>query len=396
MSLLIKNLTLVLEDSVLENAWLTVEDGRIADFGHGTAPEVSGESVDGEGAYLMPGFVDTHVHGGGDASFNDGTEEAWLTALRLHLKGGTTTILPTFTSDTKEAYLENIQVFNFLKENEGKYPDIPHLAGLHLEGPYFSPQQCGAQAGDVIRNPDKAEYEELLAACPYIKRWSVACELDGALEFGLRLRELGITAAIGHSNATWEQANKAVEEGGFDLVTHLYSSCSSLHRNGPYREGGVVEAAFLRDDLNVEMIADGVHLPPLFMQLIYKIKGEDRISLITDCTRPGGTDYVEGQPVFFDRDKKQKGFLENNVAVVESRECFGGSIATTSRLVRTVVQQSGISLPSAVKMAALTPAKMLGLDSEIGSIEKGKRADLVLMDRDLQLKMCFLDGKRVV
>ena len=396
MSLLIKNVDLVLPERILEKAWLLAEEGRISRIGQSDAPDTADEVIDGQGAYLMPGFVDTHVHGGGGFSFNDGTMEAWLTALRLHLRGGTTTILPTFTSDTKDAYLENIRIFNQLKATEESYSDIPHLAGLHLEGPYFSPQQCGAQAGDIIRKPDKAEYEELLAACPHIKRWAVACELEGAMEMGRRLSELGICAAIGHSNATWEQANAAVEEGGYSLVTHLYSSCSSLHRNGPYREGGVVEAAFLNSDLDVEMIADGVHLPPLFMQLIYKIKGEDHISFITDCIRPGGTEYVEGQPIFLDRDKKQRGFLENNVAVVESRECFGGSIATTSRLVRTAVQQADISLPSAVKMASLTPARLLGLDNEIGSIEPGKKADLVLMDRALELKMCFLDGRRLV
>lgn len=396
MSLLIKDVNLVLPDRVIEGGWLAVKDGVIADFARGEVPAPACDEVlEGNGAYLMPGFVDTHVHGGGGFSFNDETEAAWLTALRLHLKGGTTTIVPTFTSDTQASFLKNIAIFNDLKEREESFTDIPHLAGLHLEGPYFSPLQCGAQAGDIIRNPNKAEYEEILAACPYIKRWSIACELEGALEMGQRLKELGICASIGHSNATWEEANRAVEEGGYSCVTHLYSSCSTLHRNGPYREGGVVEAAFLRDDLDVEMIADGVHLPPLFMQLIYKIKGEDHIAMVTDCIRPGGTNYTEGEMVYLDREKTQRGFLENRVAVLETRACFAGSIATTSRLIRTAIVDAGFPIPSAVKMLTLTPARMLGLDDRIGSIEKGKQADLVMMDRNFNLELCFLNGRAV-
>jgi N-acetylglucosamine-6-phosphate deacetylase len=184
-------------------------------------------------------------------------------------------------------------------------------------------------------------------------------------------------------------------DAGYSCVTHLYSGCSSLHRNGPFREGGVVEAAFLLDDLDVEVIADGVHLPPPFLRLIFKIKGPEKVALITDCIRPGGTHYHEGDVAYDDIEKAHPVLLENQVAIMPDRKNFAGSIATSSRLVRTIVQKCGISLPEAVRMAALTPARMLGLEQEIGSIAVGKRADLLLMDKSLNIEECFLSGASV-
>lgn len=396
METLISNVMLVLPERLCgPEAWLMAKDGRIAGFGVGHQPDVPGaRRLDGCGAYLCPGFVDTHVHGGGGADFRDGTEEAYLRALHVHLAGGTTTIVPTLSSATKETMLQSISVFNHLKGNEDALSSIPRLAGLHLEGPYFSQQQRGAQDPEIIRDPDPAEYREILAATPHIRIWSIACELPGALELGRELAGRGICASIGHSNATAEQAIAAVE-AGYSSVTHLYSSCSYLHRNGPYREGGVVEAAFLLRDLDVEVIADGVHLPPLFLRLIYGIKGAEHITLVTDCIRPGGVPCHEGDMSYDDVGKKHPVYLENDVAVVPDRSSFAGSIATTSRLVRTMVQKCGVGLPEAVRMASLNPARRLGLGGEIGSIALGKRADLLLLDRQLVVQRVLLSGDEV-
>jgi N-acetylglucosamine-6-phosphate deacetylase len=395
MQRLIKNVTVVLPDMLLKEAWLLISGDRIAGFGKGTAPVLAeAEVVEGNGGFLSPGFVDTHVHGGCGADFRDGTKEAFLAALRAHLFGGTTTIVPTLSSAAKETLLNSIEIYNGLKEHESALTQIPHLAGIHLEGPYFSQEQKGAQDSELIRNPDPKEYFEILGATEHIRRWSVACELPGALALGRELEKRGICASIGHSNATMKQAITAYD-AGYSCVTHLYSGCSSLHRNGPFREGGVVEAAFLLDDLDVEVIADGVHLPPPFLRLIFKIKGPEKVALITDCIRPGGTHYHEGDVAYDDIEKAHPVLLENQVAIMPDRKNFAGSIATSSRLVRTIVQKCGISLPEAVRMAALTPARMLGLEQEIGSIAVGKRADLLLMDKSLNIEECFLSGASV-
>ncbi len=391
MNRLFINAVLVLEDRLLENAWLLTNEKTIIDFGTGRTPESDDETKveDVKGCFLSPGFIDTHVHGGGGADFLDGNEEAFITALQTHYHGGTTTILPTFSSASKDDIFTGINVFNSLKQKEANLQGIPHLAGLHLEGPYFSLAQCGAQDTDYIRNPDPKEYEEILNATPYIRKWSVACELPGALEFGTILREREICASIGHSNATAEQAIIAVKEYGYNCITHLYSSCSYLHRNGPYREGGVVEAAFLLKDLMVEVIGDGRHLPPLFLKLIWQIKGTEKICLITDCIRPGAHPYVDGQIDYSDKEKKHPIILENGVAIVQDRTCFAGSISTMSNVVKVMTQDVGIPLFEVVRMASLNPAIMLGIADKVGSIQQGKRADLVVLNRDLSVQGVF-------
>lgn len=396
MSLLIQNARLVLPYHILEGAWLVCEEGRIARYGNTSLrQETFSETLDAGGCLLCPGFVDLHVHGGAGADFRDGTEQAFLRAMQAHLAGGTTTMLATLSSASPDTTLQSIGVYRQLLEKERQLPPVPRLAGMHLEGPYFSQKEKGAQDPALIRLPDPAEYMRILEQAPFLRRWSIACELPGALELGSLLHARGIGASIGHSDATTEQVYRAFEHG-FCSVTHLYSGCSTLHRNGPFREGGVVEGAYLIDEMDVEVIADGVHLPPDFLRLIYKIKGPDHIALITDSIRAGASDMPEGAEVYDDLERTHPLILEGGVAILPDRTCFGGSIATTSRLVRTMVQQAGVELPAAVRMAALTPARMLGMDSQIGSIARGKQADLVLLDDGLNVKAVLRDGRKVI
>lgn len=396
MRLLIDHARLILPYHILPDAWLLCEEGRIAGYGRGSAPQDGYDArLDVNGDYLSPGFVDLHVHGGAGADFRDGDEASFVTAMRAHLAGGTTTMLATLSSAAPETILQCLDVYGEMLKRQAELPPLPRMAGVHLEGPYFSQKERGAQSGDLIRLPDPAEYERILQRAPFLRRWSIACELPGALELGSLLHKRGIGASIGHSDATTEQVYRAFEHG-FRSVTHLYSSCSTLHRNGPYREGGVVEGAYLIDEMDVEVIADGVHLPPDFLRLIYKIKGPDHIALITDSIRAGAADISEMAEVYDDKEKKHPLVIENGVAVLPDRSCFGGSIATTSRLVRTMVTKAGVDLPAAVRMAALTPARMLGLDAEIGSIAHGKCADLVVLNGDLQVTGVIRDGQKVL
>jgi len=390
---IIYNVSVILPDRLLEPGWVGITDGRIETVQPGQPePEIlSGAQLvtNGEGGYLSPGFIDLHVHGGDGADFCDRGEESFLRALRAHFLGGTTTIVPTLMSAGLENILTSGANFDSISQNWEAHAAIPRLAGLHLEGPYFSQKQLGAQDAAFVRNPDPGEYETILDQLPHIARWSAACELPGAMELGDTLSRRGITPCIGHSDATTAQVRQAMNHG-YQCVTHLYSSCSMVHRNGPYREGGIVEAAYLLDELDVEMIGDGIHLPPDFLNLIYKIKGPEHIALITDCIRPGGTNLPDGTLTYSDEKKNRPVIIRGGVAVMPDNTCFAGSVATMAQVVRACTLQAGIPLWDVVKMASLTPARMLGLAGKRGSIQPGKEADLLILDRQLNIQTILL------
>ena len=254
----IVNGRLVLPYGVREGSIL-IEDGRIADVTIGQSPSPSdADVIDAGGRYVSPGFIDMHTHGAGGYDFMDGTVDDIYGACRAHLEHGTTTILPTSMTSTKESLFDFIGLFNSVELVKDGCPEI---LGLHLEGPYFAASQCGAQDPAFLRAPDKAEYAMLLAACPDILRWTIAPELPGALEMGDWLAAHGAAASVGHSNATYEQVCEAALHG-FRSITHLYSVMSTITREGGYRRAGVVESAYLLPGLFCELIADGRHLPP--------------------------------------------------------------------------------------------------------------------------------------
>ena len=263
-----------------------------------------------------------------------------------------------------------------------------------MEGPYCSGEALGAQNTLTYRDPDFNEIEQYVALAPYIRKWTAAPEREGGMAFGRYCEKHGILASIGHSGATLSQVYQAWDNG-YRSITHLYSACSSYHRNGAYREAGIVEAAWLIDDMDVEMITDGVHLPKEFLQLIYKIKGPDHISMITDAIRYAGVDVPDGSFVPYEDGQDSGVWIENGVALVPSRACFAGSIATFDRLVRTAAKIAGIGLVDVIRMSTLTPARMIGLDKEIGSISRGKRANLLMFDDDISIKHIILRGKMV-
>ena len=389
MKMLFKNAKVVLKDSIIESDVLT-ENGKIAKIGE--IKESIDNIVDLGGSYLCPGFVDIHNHGGAGYEFIDATEEAYLSALRAHLAGGTTTIVPTFSSYPLSMILSAVSVFNELKKKEAEIDGIPHLAGLHMEGPNFASAQAGAQDPSIIHPPRREEYEAILAATPYVKRWSVAPELEGALEFGKYLSERGINASIGHSVANTDTTLEATKYG-YDTVTHVYSGCSLVHRNGAFREGGVVEGAFLSDELTVEIIADGAHLPKELLKLIYKIKGPDKIVMVTDCIRPGGESFPDGTVLPYDKEKGIDITIERGVALLPGGKAFAGSLATTSHLVRIMVNLAEIPLYEVCRMMSLNPAKVLKMDDTIGSIEVGKNADFTVLDNNLEVEKVVLNGK---
>lgn len=361
-------------------------NGRIAAI---TAQDMpAGELIDACGRYVSPGFVDIHTHGGGDADFMDGTSEAFLTAAGLHARHGATTIIPTATSGSAEEMAGMEAALEEAQRRNARGADMP---GLHLEGPYFALSQRGAQDPRYVRNPDPAEYGAILDRARYILRWSAAPELEGALEFGRALRERGILAAIGHSDADYDQVARAVE-AGYEHVTHLYSCMSTVHRKNAYRYAGIVEAAYLMDELTVEVIADGVHLPAPLLQFVYRFKGPDKVALITDSMRGAG--MPDGLSVLGSRKTGQQVLLEDGVAKLMDRSAFAGSVATADRLVRNMVRLARAPLADAVKMATSTPARIMKL-ADRGALRAGLRADVVLFDEDIHVSRTIVNGQTV-
>lgn len=365
---------------------IVIDGDRIeAVLPHGAAdPSMPG--IDGEELYLSHGFIDIHLHGGGGADFMDGTEEAWRAAAALHLRHGTTCITPTTLSATREELLSAFDIFYRCRSD---LKDGARMLGLHLEGPYFSPAQAGAQDPSQLRNPDPQECAEILERCPDILRWSLAPELPGALDLGRELKARGITAAIGHSDATYSQVVSAVE-AGYTHVTHLYSGCSTITRQGGFRRGGVVEAAYVLPQLTSEIIADGCHLPPELLQMAYRFIGPKRLCLVTDAMRAAG--QTQGESILGSLSQGQRVIIEDGVAKMPDRTAFAGSVCTADRLVRNMVRLAGATLPEAVEMMTQTPARVIGKQNETGTVAPGRKADLVLFDAEIRVRRVWTDG----
>ncbi len=367
---------------------VVVQEGVICEI-HEREVEVPDATVlDAAGMYLAPGFVDIHVHGGGGYDFMDNTEEAFLKIAALHARHGTTALVPTTLTAEKKDLLQTLSVYR--RANERNYHGAGFL-GMHLEGPYFAQNQRGAQDPRYIRNPDSAEYEEILSASTDIVRWSAAPELKGAIAFGRRLRQKGILAAIAHTDALYDDVLLAYENG-YSLATHLYSAMSGVTRRNAFRYAGAIESALLLD-MDVEIIADGIHLPAPLLKLVYKIKGADRTALITDAMRAAG--MPEGESTLGSLRDGLKVLVEDGVAKLCDRSAFAGSVATADRLVRTMVQRAEVPLLEAVHMATNTPARIMGAQDRKGSIVPGKDADLIIFDSDINVHATLVRGNLI-
>jgi len=359
-----------------------LRDGKIV--GSGSPGD---KVIDAAGCYVSPGFIDIHVHGGGGYDFMDGDAAAFIGVAETHVRYGTTAMLPTTLTGSAEELLHILDVYERVAPQNTRGAQF---LGMHLEGPYFAMNQRGAQDPRYIRNPDPAEYMEILRRAHLVRRWSAAPELPGALEFARYAREKGVLVSWAHTDAIYEQ----VVEGwnnGYSLATHLYSAMTGVTRRNAFRYAGAVEAAFLIDDMDVEIIADGVHLPGPLLHLVYKIKGAARTALITDAMRAAG--MPEGASVLGNIHHGLNVIVEDGVAKLPDRSAFAGSVATADRLVRTMVQTAGVSLIEAIRMITATPATILGLARSKGAILPGYDADLVIFDEDIKVRATIVNGQ---
>jgi N-acetylglucosamine-6-phosphate deacetylase len=384
----ITNGTIITPFRQITDGTVVVENNKIIGIHKGNVEVPDAEEIDARGQYISPGFIDIHIHGGGGSDFMDGTVEAFLNIAETHARYGTTSMVPTTLTAEKPDLLNTLDVYEQAKQ---KNSNGASFLGIHLEGPYFALSQRGAQDPRYIRNPDPAEYEEILAYSDSIVRWSAAPELEGAIAFGQRLKQKGILAAVAHTDALYDEVLEAYDNG-YSLATHLYSAMSGVTRKNAFRYAGTIESAFLLD-MDVEIIADGVHLPEALLKLIYKIKGADKTALITDAMRAAG--MPPGESILGSLKDGLRVIVEDGVAKLPDLTAFAGSVATFDRLVRNMVYVAGVNLPEAVRMASTTPARIMGVDDKKGSIAIGKDADLVIFDAQINVSTTMVNGRIV-
>lgn len=385
----IYNARIITPHTIIENGSILVSGKKITAISEKNIETEDTIAIDAKGKYVAPGFIDIHVHGGGGHDFMDGSENAFLKIAQLHARYGTTSMLPTTLTSSKEELLQTLAIYeNAHKKNING----AQFLGMHLEGPYISINQIGAQDARYIRNPDPAEYREILSATSCIKRWSSAPELKGSMELGRFLKSKNILPAIAHTDAIYEEVVEAFNNG-YSLITHLYSAMTGVTRRNAFRYAGVIESAYLIDEMDVEIIADGVHLPPPLLKLVYKIKEPDRIALITDAMRAAG--MPEGESILGSIHNGLKVIVEDGVAKLPDRSSFAGSVATTNRLLKTMVQMAGISITDAVKMLTTTPARIINVSDTKGELVAGKDADIVIFDDDFSIQKTLVQGKVV-
>lgn len=358
---------------------LLFEEGKITALTQ-EAPR-GADVLDARGLYVSPGFIDIHTHGGGGYPF-EGSVSDIVAGCRFHLTHGTTTICPTISAAPFADMARSVSNIKAAMQ------ELPTILGAHLEGPYLSAKQAGAQAPDFITPPCVTEYLPLLEKHgDVIARWTYAPENDKDCAFARALVAHGVLPSAGHTDALYEDMVRA-ETAGCRLVTHLYSCTSTITREMGFRRLGVIESAYLSDDMFVEIICDGKHLPPELIRLIVKIKGYDRVALVTDSLALAGTSLTEGRMQATDF------IIEDGVCKLRDRTAFAGSIATADRLLRVAVKEADIPLPDAVRMLTETPARVMGL-SDRGTLAVGMRADIVLFDGDIHISTVFANGKTV-
>lgn len=371
----------------IKSGVLLIEDGRISGI---TAkdPE-NARIIDAGGRYVSPGFIDMHTHGAGGADFMDGTVDAWITAAEMHARHGTTLLYPTTLTSSDEELFRTFEIYEDAYKANKKGSAF---GGLHLEGPYFSPDQAGAQDRRYLRNPVSEDYVRILDKTDKIVRWSAAPELPGIGRFGRELEKRGIMASIAHTNAVFEECDMAFRNG-FKHATHFYSCMSTITRREGYRYAGAIEYGYWQDGMTVEIIADGVHVPASLLRLIVKLKGFDKIALVTDSMRGAG--MPDGPSILGGFSNGQKVIIEDGVAKMPDRSCFAGSVATADRLVRTMINDGGCSLEQAVRMMTLNPATFMNVSRSKGSLEPGKDADIVIFDDNINVSVTIINGKVV-
>lgn len=365
----------------LEGGSVIIDGNKILAVSNSDLHIVDAEIIDAKGCYVVPGGVEMHVHGGGGRDFMEGSEEAFRVAIKAHMKHGTTSIFPTLSSSTVPMIEAACETCEKLMAEENS-----PVLGLHLEGPYFNPKQAGAQIPEWIKAPVPEEYEPLLDKYSCIKRWDEAPELPGSVEFIQCCRKHGVVASIGHTRATYEDV-VAGHKAGMMHATHFYNAMPVVYKEHEFKVPGTVESVYALPDMTIELIADGIHVPPVMLKVAYKIKGVEKTALITDSLAYAAS---EGNVL-----AEARVIMEDGVCKLADRSVLAGSIATMDVLIRTCIKKADIPMIDVFRMASETPAKIMGVFDRKGSIEEGKDADIIVFDKDINLTYVMQMGKEI-
>lgn len=365
------------------NGWvldhsLLIEDGKILDIA-GSLPIQGAEVVDARGMYIVPGYVAMNVYGAKGHTFNEGTEEAFDIITKSHLQHGATTIFPTLSPTTRDRIIELDELCSKMMEK-----DDTTIKGLHVVSPYLSEDMTKEQY--KVKNPDPTEYNIILEKTKCIKRWDAAPELPGSSVLAKAIKEKGILPVISHTIAEYKEVLEGFE-AGFTHTAQLYNAMPGFHKKREYKYEGTVESVYLIDDMTTEVIADSKHLPATILRLVYKIKGVEKLALVTAAL--AYADY-DGEV-----NPDDNVYIENGVCKVKGVNHLAGSIATMDTLVQNMVLKVGTTLRDAVRMASETPAKIMGIYDQVGSLEKGKEANVLILNHHYEICGIWSKGKQV-
>ncbi len=358
-------------DKFMQDCPILLENDTILSVGEKIEPNGDIREIDATGLTVLPGLVDMHTHGRAGYDFATANADGMRKMKQSYLEHGVTTVFATLASATKDEWLRAIR-------------DIQAVGfdGIHFEGRYLNPAKRGAHNPDLLVPLDPKDLSDCMQAVKVPLHITSAFELDRDGSFAKCAKDFGATLSIGHTNATAEETKKAVRNG-VDCFTHLYNAMPPLH----HREGGAVAVA-LYEDLWTELIVDGLHICPDMVRLTYKIKGKDRLILITDSMEatgcPDGEYAIAGEKV-----------IVRNGRAETLTGALAGSTLNLWQGVKNLMQMTGASLADAVRCATLNPAKATKIDNLVGSIEKGKRADLILVDDNLELRTVIARGEKV-
>ena len=364
----------------IDGGSLLVNDDRILAITGSTLPLENAELVDASGRYIIPGYVAMNIYGAAGSQFHDGTEEAFNTIINAHLAHGTTTIFPTVGTVGYDKLVASGKLCTKLMEGGNRI-----IGGLHVVGPYLSPEITKGRY--EVKEPNRTMYEHIISELPCIKRWDAAPELPGAPEFARFLTKKGILPAISHTMAEYEDVKMGLD-AGFTHAAQLYNSMPGFHKRREYKYEGTVESVLLIDEMTTEVIADCVHLPATILRLVYKLKGVSKTALVTAALRYAAYD---GEELAF-----SKVYIDNGVCKLKSDGTVAGGISTMDQLVRNMVIRAEVPFEDAVRMASETPARIMNVIDRVGTLEKGKDADILLLDKQYNITSIWSKGVRIV
>jgi N-acetylglucosamine-6-phosphate deacetylase len=376
----------ILPDRILFDSNVLCENGRIAAVGRRLPRGVP--TI--EGAYIVPGYVDLHVHGGEGADYMDGTPDAVRTADRAHLKRGTTTIFPTTTTGTTAELDRMLKACDEVRQG-WSVEDGARIAGVHYYGPYFAADKVGCHSREGRRDPQSAEYNRFFALA-LIRIATCAAELPGAEDFYRAARRRGCLVTCGHSNSTWTEMARAYR-AGVRHVDHFWcamSSVSSLRdKYGTPMQASMEQFVLAHEEMSTEVIADGCHLSPELLNFAYQMKGADRLCLVTDANRAVG--MPPGRYRFGPLETGSWFESDGKVGFVPGQG-LASSVVGLDTMVRTMKAATNATLPEVIRMATLTPAKRASVARSVGSLEAGKRADVLVLNRKMEIQRVFVGG----